>query len=77
MKLIEIEGQFFNPEAIDLIIPQDGQASLLHFRGGQEIRFERTPHDVATLINAEIDVKGAGTIVIEKTAEDTGHRAAK
>jgi hypothetical protein len=59
MKLIEIEGQFFNPEAIDLIIPQDGNACLLHFRGGQEIRFGRTPHDVAILVNSEIDVKKA------------------
>ncbi len=57
MKLIEIEGHFFNPEAIDLVIPQKGNASLLHFRGGQEIRFERTPHDVATLVNAEIEIK--------------------
>ncbi len=59
MKLIEIEGQFFNPDAIDLIIPRDGGACLLHFRGGQEIRFDRTPHDVAILVNSEIGVKQA------------------
>ncbi len=57
MKLIEIEGHFFNPEAIDLIIPQEETASLLHFRGGQEVRFERTPHDVAALVNSEIEIK--------------------
>lgn len=59
MKLVEIEGHFFNPEAIDLVTPEDGNACMLHFRGGQQVRFERTPHDLAVLVNSEIVVKHA------------------
>jgi hypothetical protein len=54
MRLIEIDGTVFNPDAIDVIQAADNRECTAKFRGGEEGKFSCTPTELAEKIRKAI-----------------------
>jgi hypothetical protein len=50
MRLIEIDGTVFNPDAIDIIQADDNRGCTAKFRGGEEGQFACTPIELGEKI---------------------------